>query len=325
MKNIYKSALILVTFLLFSCDNEETEYVAPTPVKNEAPAQVANVLSVTYDGKAKVSWDKPADTDIHHYDFEVQAAGSVVSKPVVALNAESRWVLDLTNGVSYSIRIRAVDEEGLMGNFSTAVSFTPTTGMEHVTTAEAQITANNNAGAVTTVTNALTSTTQVPNAAAINALHGTRAKAYYNLAGGQNGVKTDANYVSALADLDKTTSSISYALKAVIGGLVDNYAVSVAGAEHIYATGAENATTDIYEITYDVSSVGLTLNDVFITAAWSAYLSARENTSTAAAMLANCQKYLDFVEILKDHSTDPDELFADLQRLNIELYGKAKF
>ena len=325
MKNIYKSALVLATFLLFSCDNEETEYKAPAPPVNTAPNQVTNVTSVTYDGKAKITWDKPTDSDIHHYDVTVQSAGTNVDVPVVNISSESRWVLNLTNGTSYSVTVVAVDEGGLSGTASTAISFTPTTGMEHVTAAEAQLTANNNSGAVTTVTNALTSEDQVPNAAAIDALYDVRSRAYFNLAGGQNGVKTDANYASALEDLEKTTSDVSHALKAVIGGLTDNYDVSIAGAEHIYATGSLNTTSNVYEITYDVSSVGLTLNDVFIQAAWAALLSVLEDNSKSATMLPICKKYLDYIEILKDHTEDKDDLFADLQRLNVELYGKAKF
>jgi len=93
------------------------------PIDDENPTKVKNLVVINKkDGKLSLSWDAAVDNDsgINHYE--------IFRDDVFLLNVTSTSYLDtgLQNSVTYTYKIRAVDNAGNKGEFSDPVSGTPT-------------------------------------------------------------------------------------------------------------------------------------------------------------------------------------------------------
>ena len=100
--------------------------ISVTPVSAAdvaAPGNVGTLGGTAGDGQATLTWTDPADADLNHIEITHNRTGGT-SPIVVDTGTETAVLIMLTNGLSYTFTVKAVDIAGNKSTGST-VSVTP--------------------------------------------------------------------------------------------------------------------------------------------------------------------------------------------------------
>lgn len=95
--------------------------------RSPPPLSPPNLGARAGDGDVRLTWSIPSGQLplVEQWEFEQSNSGTVAGTYSTGSNATSYLVADLTNGVTYSFRVRAVLRAGTFGTWSAAVSATP--------------------------------------------------------------------------------------------------------------------------------------------------------------------------------------------------------
>ncbi|MCB0280863.1 MAG: fibronectin type III domain-containing protein [Calditrichaeota bacterium] len=287
----------LFSLMLFACkDTVETN--EPPPVEDPVPHQITGLQATAYDAQVLLKWTPTTDMDIDYY--RVIVTGGDHPNPPVVVDATTRWITGLTNDVLYTFQVTAFDLKGQEGPLSATVNARPRSGNSDVQESLDSLNSGAYNDVITLVTASLNDNSgNVLSDASKNKLHNIIAWAYERLGDGTN---SDQNYRDALDHFKLSSEDDSYVGRAVLGYMLGDFTASIQGADFIKSKAK-------YVTKFATVSAIYTYKAVLISGALSAYLTNN---------YAKCAGYLDNVEVVKKHSSDPDELYADLLRITVE-------
>ena len=99
----------------------------PPPPPPPDPLSPPNLNARAGDGDVRLVWSVPSDLLplVEQWEFEQSKSGTIDGTHSTGSNATSYLVADLTNGVAYSHRVRAILKDGSFGSWSNTASATP--------------------------------------------------------------------------------------------------------------------------------------------------------------------------------------------------------
>jgi hypothetical protein len=262
MKYILKLTL-LFSILLFSCQGstDPVDPVAPIAVDSIAPG-VVSAFTVTGGVKSAIlNWTNPVDNDLDsvfvYYKKSVETNFTKMSSPKISGDIT---LIDLENYNGYDFKVSMVDNSGNEGLHSDTVNITLENYSADVDSYWTSI------SSATDLDEAISNLISLIGSEFING-DSTKTSVLKNIVGWAyyqkgDGTHTDVSYTSALAYFQQSGEKDSQAGIAILGYLLDEWALSLASAKVILA-----------DATYTHGNIpSITRDNALLDGAWSAYL-----------------------------------------------------
>ena len=145
LKTVVAAMLMTLAAVVIASGCKQTVTV-PEAKDTTPPKEVTNLKAVTGDGKIRLSWTNPADTDLYQVEITASPAAGTLARPVY-LSAEkgsagSFMAEGLTGGQEYIFTVKTIDKTLNVGKAVTVKATPQSTGGGSIadTTAPAEVT-----------------------------------------------------------------------------------------------------------------------------------------------------------------------------------------